>query len=115
MDSSFCVEALQKALEHGKPEIFNSDQGSQFTSSDFVGILESQGVKISMDGRGRAYDNIFIERLWRWSSMRKFTSRTMRQWRRHSSKYLSILSSTIKNGHTSLWTIKHRKRCTMLA
>ena len=65
MDSSFCVEALQQALEQGKPEIFNSDQGSQFTSSDFVGILESQGVKISMDGRGRAYDNIFIERLWR--------------------------------------------------
>jgi putative transposase len=65
MDSSFCVEALQEALERGKPEIFNSDQGSQFTSSDFVGILGFQGVKISMDGRGRAYDNIFTERLWR--------------------------------------------------
>jgi len=65
MDSSFCVEALREALEHGSPEIFNSDQGSQFTSSDFVSVLEAKGIKISMDGRGRAYDNIFIERLWR--------------------------------------------------
>jgi putative transposase len=65
MDSSFCVDALSEALEYGRPEIFNSDQGSQFTSSDFVGVLETHGIKISMDGRGRAYDNIFIERLWR--------------------------------------------------
>ena len=67
LDASFCVEALQEALaRHGTPEIFNTDQGSQFTSDDFLGILESQGIRISMDGRGRWMDNVFIERLW-WS------------------------------------------------
>ena len=66
MDGSFCVDALLKALyAYGKPEIFNTDQGSQFTSSAFTGVLESAGIKISMDGKGRAMDNIFIERFWR--------------------------------------------------
>jgi len=66
MGGSFCVKALLKALYAcGKPEIFNSDQGSQFTSSAFTGVLERAGVRISMDGRGRAMDNIFIERFWR--------------------------------------------------
>lgn len=65
MDVSFCVEALDEALRVARPEIFNSDQGSQFTSTDFTGRLEKAGIKISMDGRGRAFDNIFVERLWR--------------------------------------------------
>jgi putative transposase len=66
MDASFCVEALNEALtNYGKPEIFNTDQGSQFTSLDFTGVLKEAGVTISMDGRGRCMDNIFIERLWR--------------------------------------------------
>jgi len=65
MDVSFCLEALNEALSRGQPEIFNSDQGSQFTSYDFTGRLESAGIRISMDGRGRALDNVFIERLWR--------------------------------------------------
>lgn len=65
MEVDFCVEALTNALERGRPEIFNTDQGSQFTSSRFTGILEAGGVAISMDGRGRVYDNIFVERLWR--------------------------------------------------
>jgi putative transposase len=65
LDSSFCVEALKAALAHGRPEIFNTDQGSQFTSTAFVSVLEAAGVRISMDGRGRALDNVFIERLWR--------------------------------------------------
>jgi len=65
LDSEFCIEALKQALHrYGKPEIFNTDQGSQFTSQGFVGVLESHGIQISMDGRGRAQDNIFIERLW---------------------------------------------------
>jgi putative transposase len=59
------VEALEDALKKGSPEIFNSDQGSQFTSNDFTGILLSKGIGISMDGRGRVFDNIFTERLWR--------------------------------------------------
>jgi putative transposase len=66
MDVSFCLNALDEALGcFGKPEIFNTDQGSQFTSADFIGRLETAGVRISMDGRGRWLDNVFIERLWR--------------------------------------------------
>ena len=66
MDVDFCVEALEAALaRHGKPEIFNSDQGSQFTSVAFTQVLKDAGVKISMDGRGRWMDNVMIERLWR--------------------------------------------------
>lgn len=66
MDSSFCVEALEEALaRYGKPEIFNTDQGSQFTSAAFTDVLLRAGVRISMDGRGRWMDNVFIERLWR--------------------------------------------------
>ena len=66
MDSAFCVEALDEALQnHGKPRIFNTDQGAQFTSAAFTGKLEAAGIAISMDGRGRFMDNIFIERLWR--------------------------------------------------
>jgi len=65
LDSSFCVEALERALTLGTPEIFNSDQGSQFTSEVFTSVLSRGGIRISMDGTGRAYDNIFVERLWR--------------------------------------------------
>lgn len=65
LEAVFCVEALQRALRRTKPVIFNTDQGSQFTSQEFTGALEKAGVKISMDGRGRAMDNVFIERLWR--------------------------------------------------
>jgi len=66
MDARFCVEALREALsQYGKPEIFNTDQGSQFTGFDFTGVLKGAEIAISMDGRGRCMDNIFIERLWR--------------------------------------------------
>jgi len=66
MDAGFCVDCLEDAIKtHGAPEIFNSDQGSQFTSDAFTGVLIANGVTISMDGRGRALDNIFVERLWR--------------------------------------------------
>jgi len=66
LEAVFCVDCLEDALRiHGKPEIFNSDQGSQFTSEAFTGVLERKGIVISMDGRGRAFDNIFVERLWR--------------------------------------------------
>jgi len=70
LDVQFCLEALHEALAHyGNPEIFNSDQGSQFTSNSFTGCLKAKEVQISMDGRGRCHDNIFIERLWRWRSL----------------------------------------------
>jgi len=65
MESAFCVSALDWALQRGRPEIFNSDQGSQFTSEDFTGRLTRHRIAISMDGRGRALDNVFVERLWR--------------------------------------------------
>lgn len=65
LETAFCIEALEMALKMGCPEIFNSDQGSQFTSKDFTDKLLTRFVKISMDGRGRVFDNIFIERLWR--------------------------------------------------
>lgn len=65
LDTTFCLEALERGLLKNKPEIFNTDQGVQFTSRQFTGRLESGGIKISMDGKGRALDNVFIERLWR--------------------------------------------------
>jgi putative transposase len=66
LDTRFCVDALEEAIEtYGAPEIFNTDQGSQFTSEDFTSVLKKRGIKISMDGKGRWLDNVFVERLWR--------------------------------------------------
>jgi putative transposase len=65
LNTSFCLSALEKALEPSQPEIFNTDQGSQFTSREFTGRLEKDAIRISMDSRGRVFDNIFAERLWR--------------------------------------------------
>jgi len=65
MESGFCVTALKRALKKARSNIFNTDQGNQFTSDGFIGTLTQAGVRISMDGRGRALDNAFIERLWR--------------------------------------------------
>jgi putative transposase len=65
MELDFCLEALDRALRRGRPEIFNSDQGPQFTSEKFTGKLEARQIAVSMDGRGRCFDNIFVERLWR--------------------------------------------------
>jgi putative transposase len=66
LDATFCIEAVEEALSrYGKPEIFNTDQGSQFTSIDFTGLLLKNDIKISMDGKGAWRDNVFVERLWR--------------------------------------------------
>ncbi len=65
LDGAFCLAALRRALQHGRPDIFNTDQGVQFTAHDFIHELETAGIRISMDGRGRYLDNIFVERLWR--------------------------------------------------
>ena len=66
LDRSFCIEAVKEALQkYGNPDIFNTDQGSQYTSDEFTGVLKEHNIKISMDGKGRALDNIFVERLWR--------------------------------------------------
>src|SRR5437660_5502160 len=65
LDGLFCREALARSLSLGRPDIFNTDQGVQFTAMEFRGSLEAAGIRISMDGRGRALDNVFVERLWR--------------------------------------------------
>jgi putative transposase len=65
LEVRFCLEALDEALQRGRPEVFNTDQGSQFTSREYTGRLEAAGVAVSRDGRGRALDNVFVERLWR--------------------------------------------------
>ena len=66
MDVDFCLEAVEEALaRYGRPEIFNTDQGSQFTSEAFTGLIQSNGIAVSMDGRGAWRDNVFVERLWR--------------------------------------------------
>jgi len=65
LDAGFCIEALEEALTKGRPEIFNTDQGSQFTGEVFTGLLEKHGIRVSMDGKGSYSDNLFIEGLWR--------------------------------------------------
>ena len=82
LDSSFCIEALEEAIQtHGAPEIFNTDQGAQYTSELWIQACESRGIKLSMDGKGRALDNVFIERLWR------------------TLKYEQIYPTPAENGH----------------
>ena len=66
LEVDFCLEAVEEALaRHGRPEIFNTDQGSQFTSADFTDVLKANGIRISMDGKGRWIDNVFVERIWK--------------------------------------------------
>ena len=83
LEAGYCAEALTEALARGKPEMFNTDQGSQFTSLEFTQVLQEHGVKISMDGKGRYSDNIFVERLWR-TEVRRGVSEGLRQ--RHRSQ-----------------------------
>jgi len=104
MDTAFCVEALEEALIcHGIPEIFNTDQGAQFTSTGFISVLESNHVAISMDGRGRCIDNIFVERLW-WTLKHQYiylnsfdTGKTLRQGLNRWIRYYNQ-----ERGHSSL-------------
>ena len=66
LTTDFCIEAVEEAIQrHGKPEIFNTDQGSQFTSTEFVDLIQGHGIQVSMDGKGRWVDNVFVERLWK--------------------------------------------------
>ena len=77
LEADFCVETLKRTLKKGRCEIFNTDQGSQFTSNDFTGVLLANDIKISMDGKGRALDNVFVERLWR---SVKYEKMYLREW-----------------------------------
>ena len=84
LETTFCLETLQEAIKRGKPDIFNTDQGSQFTSNEFTNCLLENHIQISMDGKGRCLDNVFVERLWR------------------SVKYEYIYLNSIKDGR-ELW------------
>jgi putative transposase len=104
LDSRFCVEALEEALRrHGRPEIFNTDQGSQYTGSDFIGVLKASGIRISMDGKGRALDNVMVERLWRtvkYEEVYLKSYRDMVEARRELGRYLGWYNMDRK--HSSL-------------
>jgi len=102
LEGSFCVAALDWALQRARPEIFNSDQGSQFTSVDFTGRLEHHGILISMDGRGRALDNVFVERLWRTVKYEDIYPEGLRRRGRHrggaSGVFYVLQSRTVASG-----------------
>jgi putative transposase len=86
LDADFCVEALGEALRKGKPDVFNTDQGSQFTGKTFTGLLEQHGIKISMDGKGSYRDNLFNERLWRTVKYEEVLSKSISEWERRSNR-----------------------------
>ena len=93
LDTKFCLDALQGALAISQPEIFNTDQGSQFTSNEFTEKLQNAGIRISMDGRGRVFDNIFIERLWRsvkYEEVYVHSYESVRDARKSLSKYFQL-------------------------
>jgi putative transposase len=115
LESSFCVEALEAALELGCPEIFNTDQGVQFTNRIFTGRLEQAGISISMDGRGRALDNVFVERLW-WSVKHEHVYRhdhqTVVSLHRGLDTYLRFFNRTRRHqslGYETPWDVYHGK------
>jgi putative transposase len=85
LDGSFCLELLDEALTQGRPEVFNTDQGVQFTAEAFTGRLEAAGVKVSMDGKGRCLDNVFVERLWR--TVKTVTTKTTCLHTRYRDRY----------------------------
>jgi putative transposase len=104
MESDFCVSALERARATGRaPQIHNTDQGSQFTSAPWLGMLESHGIRVSLDGRGRAFDNIFIERLWRtvkWEHVFLREHRTIEELRRGLAAFFDYYN--FKRWHSSL-------------
>ena len=112
MDADFCVEALEEALGKGKPEVFNTDQGSQFTSEGFTGILARHGVKISMDGKGRYADNIFMERLWRTVKSRGL-SEGLLQRAGSQGRARAYLHFYNPKDPTRPWVTGHRPRCSV--
>jgi putative transposase len=108
MAVGFCLEALDQALERARPDIFNSDQGAQFTSLDFTGRLESAGGQISMDGRGRALDNVFVERLWRTVKYEEVYLKDYETPWEATQQLGRFLCATMNNGSTSRWSIRHQ-------
>ncbi len=96
LDAGFCIETLKRALQFSQPEIMNTDQGVQFTSAAYIGILEEKAIQISMDGRGRAFDNIFVERLWRsvkYEEVYLHQYATVSDARRHLENYFQLYNT----------------------
>lgn len=111
MESDFCVEALKEAIHnYGCPEIFNTDQGSQFTSDKFTGTLKDNDIQISMDGRGRFQDNIFIERLWWTLKYHYFYLRTFDSGLSSGKVLKNGSSIIIRNGFINPWRTGHRMK-----
>ena len=113
LEVDFCVAALEEALSKGRPQIFNTDQGSQFTSEAFTSMLLAQGVQVSMDGRGRCMDNVFVERLWRSIKYEEVYLKAYQngtEARKGIGAYLAFYNQ--ERPHQP-WAIGHRVRCSM--
>ena len=110
LGAGFCAEALSDALGQGTPEVFNTDQGSQFTSHEFTQILRDHSVKISMDGRGRYQDNIFVERLWRTVKYEEVYLKAMSTDLRPVASCENTSSSTTNGGRIRPWATGRRRR-----
>jgi len=112
VEVTFCVEALKEALKKGRADIFNTDQGAQFTSEAFTGLLEQHGVRISMDGKGSYNDNLFIERLWRTVKYEEVYLKAYQD-RRDAKvslgEYFHFYNT--ERPHQSPWAIGHRPKC----
>ena len=112
LDGEFCLEALEEALSVGCPEVFNTDQGVQFTSAAFTGRLEAAGVQVSMDGKGRCLDNVFVERLWRTVKYEDVYLGVTRRCRRCRQGLTTLLRLLQRGASASVaGDIERRRRC----
>ena len=113
MEASFCIAALEDALaRHGKPDIFNTDQGSQFTGAAFTGVLADRGITISMDGKGAWRDNVFVERLWRTIKYEEVYLRayeSVAQARSSIGRYLDFYNPASQ--HRSVYVVEENRFC----
>jgi transposase InsO family protein len=112
VETDFCLRALDEALARwGRPEIFNTDQGVQFTSEQFTGALKIHGIQISMDGKGRCLDNVFVERLWRSLKTRRCSSARTRGRGRRKMVSAATSSSSTRSARTKRWATGRRWKC----
>ena len=115
LEAGFCAEALTEALDRGRPEVFNTDQGSQFTSQEFTQVLQDRGVKISMDGKGRYADNIFVERLWRTVKYEEVYLKAYASAGEARRELGAYFRSTMTRGPIRPWGIGRRGKCSLRA
>ena len=115
LEAGFCAEALTEALVRGRPEVFNTDQGSQFTSQEFTQVLQDRGVKISMDGKGRYADNIFVERLWRTVKYEEVYLKAYASAGEARRDWELTSGSTMTRGPIRPWDTGRRGKCSLRA